>query len=214
MTDNTGYFRLSKNKKIKLLTPRYVYAKLIFIYSLLYTVSFICGCLLFHSLNLTGSNSWSANILSYFSVDFSKCTDIFDFAGLIIMISRSDLGHLVLVFSAGFTMLSGLIVCSTLLYKGFSLGFSLSYLVFALQEKHITLAHPIASVVIFSIISAVIASILIDFSVKSVLFCDDFKALCGNARKIIRSKAVYSHILRFLIVFGTILILNIIRSIL
>ena len=214
MTDNREYFRLSSGKKIKLLTPRYVYARLLFIYSLLYTLAFVCGCILFHALNLTQSDVWDTNILSYFSVDFSKCADVFDFAELVISISQSDIGQLLIVFCAGFTMLSGLIVCSTLIYKGFSLGFSLSYLVFALQEKHITLEHPIATIIIFSLTSAIIASILIVFSAKSVIFCDDFKSLCKNTRKIICSKAVYSHFCTFLIALGAILILNIIRSIL
>lgn len=214
MNESTGFFSVSHGKKIKLRTPKFIYARLLFIYALLYTLSFIGGCLLFHFADMTESEKFNAHILSYFSVDFSDCSDIFDYALLVLSMSKSDIYHLMIIFSAGFTMLSGLIITSLAVFRGFSLGFSLSYLVFALRQGYITLDHPIASLVVYSVTCAVIAAIILNFSVKSALFCEEFKSMCGRPRKIIRSKALYAHISRFLIAFGAFLILNLFRCLL
>ncbi len=214
MNESTGFFSISHGSKIKLRTPKFIYARLLFIYALLYTLSFIGGCLLFHFIDMPESEKFNAHILSYFSVDFSNCNDLFDYASLILSMSKSDIYHLLIIFSAGFTMLSGLIIASLVIFRGFSLGFSLSYLVLALRQGYTTLEHPIASLIIYSVTCAVIAAIILNFSVKSAFFCDEFKALCGSPRKIIRSKALYAHISRFLIAFGAFLILNLLRCLL
>lgn len=214
MTENTSFFAVNNKHKIKLRTPGYIYARLLLIYTVIYTLAFAGGCFLFHFLDLPESRSLNSRILSYFSVNFSNCNDIFDASALVLSVSKSDIYHLLLVFSAGFTMLSGLIISSLLIFRGFSLGFSLCYLICALREHYVALEHPTAALILYSITCAIISALLLHSSVKSAQFCDEFKALCGNPRKIIRSKALYSHIFLFLIVFGAFLILNLIRCIL
>lgn len=214
MTENTGYFRVSGKPKIKLRAPQYVYVRMLLVYTLLYTLAFALGCLLFHFLKIKESQILNTRILSYFSMDFSSCEDIFDFAKQSLSVSSQDLSHLFVVFTAGFTMLAGLVVSALLIFRGFSLGFSISYLAYAVRENLIDLAHPFSSVILYSLLCALGAAIMLHAAVKSTLFSDDFKALCGRPSRIIRSKALYTHIFRFLIAFGAFLILNLIRCIL
>jgi len=211
MTENTSFFTVKKKRRIKLRTPQYIYALLLLKYTAFYTVAFALGCLLFHLLDVQSSERFNASIISYFSVGFSGCTDVFACASLLLSACKSDLYFLIVVFTAGFTMVSGLVIFSAVSLRGFSLGFSTSYLVFAFKKGFISVEHPYITITLYSIIFAAMAAILLNFSAKSDLFCDDFKALCGNPRKIIRSKALYLHIFRFLIAFGAFLILNLIR---
>lgn len=209
MTENPSYFNISRKHR----SQNYIYARRILFYTLLYTTSFILGCFLLHFINASSNSSLNSAIVGYFSVDFSNCKSVFDCASLLLSASKNDIYSLLAVFSAGFTMLSGLVISSVLFFRGFSLGFSLSYFALALKEHYISIDHPYASIILYSFSSAIIAAILINFSVKSLSFCNDFKALCGNARKILSSKSIYSHFYCFLLAIGTILIINLIRFI-
>ncbi len=211
MTGNTEFFNISGKPKIRLRTPQFVYARTMLIYTFLYTIAFVLGCLLLHCIEDKESSVFNARILAYFSADFSSCDNIFSYTEHLLALSRQDLANIFIIFTAGFTMLAGLIVSALLLFRGFSMGFSISYLAYAIQSDRIHLDRPIASVVLFSVLCAFGAAIMIHTSVKTTVFADEFKALGGRPRKIIRSKALYMQIFRFLIAFGAILILNLIR---
>lgn len=213
MTHNTEFFSVTKKRKVKLLSPEFIYAKLLLIYALLYTLSFVLGCLLFHSLELNDGEFISERVERYFSVDFSKCQSSYDYANTLVDISSTDISHLLIIFTAGFTMLAGLVVSVIFVVRGFSLGFSLSYIAYAVNCGSLDVEHPHAAVVIYSLICAALAVVLIHFGVKTACFCDDFKNLCGRPRMIIKSKALYLQLLRFLIAFGAVLILNLIRCV-
>ncbi len=214
MTGNTGYFQVSDRPKIKLRTPQFIYARMLFAYTLLYTLAFAFGCLLFHMLEVKESAAINSKITAYFSADFSNCHDIFDYTARLITYSKQDLSNICIVFTAGFTMLAGVVVSAVLLFRGFSIGFSISYLSYVLRSETIKLEHPVASLVLFSVLCAIGAAILIHTGVKTTCFADEFKALGGRPRKIIRSKALYAQIFRLLIAFGAMLILNLIRCVL
>ncbi len=211
MDESTEFFSV---KKIKLRTPQFIYARTLLIFTFIYTVCFIGGCLLFHFSGMQSNDGFNVRILSYFATDFSGCEDIFDYSSKLLSISKSDVCHLLIIFSAGFTMLCGAVVSSLLAYRGFSLGFSLSYLVRALQNGDISLENSALKIIVFATVSAITASILLIFSVKTVFFCDDFKALCGIPRKIILSKALYAHVARFMTAFGAFLLINLLRCLL
>lgn len=206
MTENKGYYKVG-SERIKLRTPQYIYIRLLLLYTFLYTLAFAMGCLLFHFLKINEGQTFSA----LFPNDLAGCTDIFSFCKHILAISRKDLSDLFVVFTAGFTMLAGFIASGVLLYRGFSLGFTVSTLVYALRANTLGIAHPVLAAILFSSLSALGAVILLHLSVRSTLFSDDFKALCGRPGRIIRSGLLYAHIFRFLIAFGAFLLLNLIR---
>jgi len=213
MTENTGFFSISSEKpKVKLRAPQYIYVRMLLFYTLLYAVAFFLGCLLFHFLNVKESQMMNAHIIAYFSKS-ADYTSVFDFAKQTVFFCREDLSHLLLIFIAGFTMLAGLTVSAILIFRGFSLGFSVSYLAYAVRGDMILIDHPTAAVVLYSLLCAFTAAIMLHSAVKAVMFSDDFKALCGRPSRIIRSKALYLHIFRLLIGEGAILILNLIRYI-
>ncbi len=211
MTKNTGYFSISQKSSVKLLSARFLYAKLLLVYAFIYTLAFAVGCFMFHALDAESSPTINARINAYFDIDFSKCKNLFERANLLLDISASNISQLVIIFTAGFTMLFGIIVSFLLIFRGFSLGFSVSYFTFAIKNQTVILENPQAAIVLFSLISALCAAVMLHFTVKTAFFSDDFKALCGIPRKIIRSKALYAQLLRFLIALGAILLLNLFR---
>ena len=205
---------MSETPKIKLRTPQYIYLRLLLGYTFLYILAFFFGCLLFHLLKIKEGQTMNARILEYFSCNFSGCDTIFDFARYLVEISRQDLLHVLFIFSAGFTMLAGAAVSALLFFRGFSLGFSASYLAYAIRIHTIELQHPIGAVVLYALLCAFGAAILLHYSVRTTVFSDAFKSLCGRASRIIRSKDLYAHLFRFLIALGAFLILNLTRCIL
>lgn len=209
MTEKTGYFKVA-SPRIKLRTPQHIYVRLLLVYTCVYTLAFFLGCLLFHVLKINEGQIFSTDP-TFFDVGLTDCEDIYAFCEQILSLSRRDLTDAFVLFAAGFTMLAGLAVSLTLAMRGFSLGFTVNCLAFVLRSDPMRFPHPVMTVTLFSILSAVGAAILLHLSVKAVLFSDDFKALCGRPSKIIRSKALYTHIFRFLVVFGAFLILNLIR---
>ncbi len=211
MTGKTEFFSIRKKPKVKLLSPQFIYAKLLAIYSFVYTIAFVIGCFLFHSLNIEPEHLANSKISGYFSASLAECNGIYDYIDLLLKVSAADISHLIIIFSAGFTMLTGLLVSAVYIFRGFSFGFSISYLTFALQNGFIDIKHPYTVIAIYSVLYAVIAVLLIHFGVKTACFSDEFKALCGRPSMIIKSKAVYLHFLRFLIAFGAILLINLTR---
>lgn len=209
MTENTGYFKV-KSPRVRLRTPQYIYVRLLLLYTCVYTFAFFAGCLLFHVLKVNESQIAFSNF-EFLNTEFGEFNDLFSFSERILAISKRDLTDTFVIFAAGFTMLAGLAISFTLLLRGFSLGFTVNCLAFMTRSDPIRFAHPVLSVTLFSVLSAVGAAILLHLAVKSVLFSDDFKALCGRPSKIIRSKALYAHVFRFLVAFGAFLILNLIR---
>lgn len=209
MTKNTGYFKVD-TPKIKLRTPQYIYMRLLLLYTFLYTLAFALGCLLFHFVDKSRT---ICGIAKYFSTDIGEFTDIFSFCERLLSLSRRDLADLFFIFAAGFTMLAGLAVSLLLIFRGFSLGFLIGCLTYMIRSGELQHTHPTAAVLAFSVLCALGAAVFLHMAVKTTLFSDDFKALCGRPSKIIRSKALYTHIFRFLIAFGSFLILNLIRCI-
>ncbi len=214
MNGNADYFSISKKAKILPLSKHLLYAKLLFRYALLYVFAFILGCILFHSLKIENSQVINSRIYAFFNTDFSGCETLFDKANLLLNISNTDISHLIIIFTAGFTMLVGVMISLLLVFRGFSLGFSISYFTYALQNDLIDLKSPKISIILFSVICAITASIMIHFSVKTTCFCDTFKSFCGVPRRILKSKELYYQFFRFLITLGLILILNLFRCVL
>ncbi len=204
---------MTEAAKIKLISPRHVYARLLLIFTCLYTLSFAVGCLSLHLLNYQSSEIINSRIEAYFSADFSACESVFDYSNTLLDISSSDISHLLFIMAAGFTMLATAAISLLLVFRGFALGFSICYFTYAVREGLVTLTYPYAAVIVYSLICAVTAAIMIHISVKTAIFSDEFKSLCGRPKRIIASKAIYLQLLRFLIAFGAILILNLIRCV-
>lgn len=210
----TEHFKINKRPKIKLLSRKYIYARLILLYTFAYTAAFMAGCLLFHMLEIKSSATIDARIFSYFSAGFSDCDDLYDYCGRLLSESRSDITHLILIFTAGFTMFSTIALTGILMFRGASFGFSVSYLAYAIKYETASFERPVSSIVLFSVLCATSAAILIHMCVKTAIFTDEFKTLCGRPRLIVRSKAFYMQIFRFFTILGAILILNLIRCVL
>ena len=80
MTENVGSFKIPKKKRIRLITPRYIYVKFTLIYTLCYVLAFALGCLLFHLTDGRTSATIDRRIAGYFSAEIGDCDDIFSFA--------------------------------------------------------------------------------------------------------------------------------------
>ena len=213
MAETSDYFSVSEKRKVKLLSQSTIFAKLLLGYVALYVLSFALGGLVFYLLDAKNSLVLNARIISYFNTEFLVTDSIFDKINLLVDISGTDITYLILLFIAGFTMLTGVIVSLSLVFRGFCFGFSVSYFIFAIKCNYLLLPNNNLSFIVFSFVGALSTSIMIYFSVKTTCFSYDFRALDGITRKIIKSKALYAQLYRFLIAFGALLILNLIRCI-
>ena len=214
MAEKADYFSISNKPKIKLLSKRSVFIKLLFTYSLLYSFSFVLGFLLFKNFSFKSNSVFNTHIKEFFSVEFSQYKNISEAAKSLFEISRTDISHLIIILISGFTLFVGTIISILLVFKGVSQGFSLSYLTYAAYSNNVTLRHGILSIIMYSLTLVICVAIMIYFCIKTTFFIYEFKSLCGIPRKVIRSKALYSQFFRFLIAFGAIIILNLIRCIL
>ena len=111
-------------------------------------------------------------------------------------------------------MFSTIALAGILMFRGASFGFSVSYLAYAIKYETTSFERPVSSIILFSVLCATSAAILIHMCVKTAIFTDEFKTLCGRPRLIVRSKAFYMQIFRFFTILGAILILNLIRCVL
>lgn len=213
MTENAGNFKILKKKRIRLITPRHVYVKFTFIYTIFYVFSFALGCLLFHMTDGRESTLFSLRITAYFSSDFDGCDDAITLAKRLLAASTQDLTRLVMIFMAGFTVFVSLVVSWLLVFRGLSFGFSVSYLAYAIRTEIVALDYPVAMLMLFSLLGAITAAIMINMAVKTTMFSDEFKTLCGRPRLILHSRLLYVQIFRFLVAFGAILIINLIRCV-
>ena len=70
MTKQTDTFRIPRQKRVKLVTPRSVYAKYTLIYALCYTAAFAVGCLLFHVTGGAENAQFDRRIAGSFDIGF------------------------------------------------------------------------------------------------------------------------------------------------
>lgn len=189
------------------------YAKLLFFLSFFYTLAFSTGGLLFHILDYSCSVSMNERIQSYFSVSFSRCEHMLDFLNLILNISISDLSYAFMIFTAGFTMLAGIVIPLLLSFRGFALGYSVAYFTYAARNNIVIFEHPYLSAILYSVICALVSVLMIHLGVKTIAFSKELKLLCGNMNMIIKSKRLYFQFGLFIVDLGAIIILNMIRCV-
>lgn len=211
MTKQTDTFRIPRKKRVRLITPRGVYAKYILIYTLCYTAAFAVGCLLFHLTGGAENAQFDRRIAGFFSASLAGTADAFDFAKRLLSFAAQDLTRLGLIFMAGFTVFVSFAVAGILIFRGLSFGFAVSYLASLVRRDALALPRPVASLMLFSLLGALTAAMMIHLSVRTTMFSDEFKALCGRPRLILRSGALYAQLLRFTVAFGSILLLTMLR---
>ena len=129
MAETSDYFSVSEKRKVKLLSQSTIFAKLLLGYVALYVLSFALGGLVFYLLDAKNSLVLNARIISYFNTEFLVTDSIFDKINLLVDISGTDITYLILLFIAGCTMLTGVIVSLSLVFRGFCFGFSVSYFI-------------------------------------------------------------------------------------
>ena len=209
MNENTEYFKV-KSPKIKLRTPQYTYVRLLLIYTCIYIAAFLLGCLLFHSAKINEGQKSIVDI-SYFIPQFPAFDNVFSFAAQSVALAQRDLTDALVLSLAGFTLLAGVTIFCTLALRGFSFGFAINCFAYTLRADTTVAEHPVLSVFLFSCLSAGSTAILLHQAAKSAIFTDDFKALGGRPRKIIRSKALYAHVFRFFVAAGVLLCISLLR---
>lgn len=208
MSGNTEF-----KTNVKMLSPAFIYAKVLFFNTLVYTLSFLLGVLLFHAF-VPEEVGFDRDISNFLSADFSECGTVFDYVNTILRISKSELSQLTALFFAGFTMVSGIIVLATFVFRGFSIGFAFSYLVFLINNGLVDFKFPKLALGIYTVLCVVNSAVLLDFSGKTMRFSDEFKKLCVRPKRIILSKIMYSHITCLFISLGAMILLNLIKCVL
>ncbi len=178
------------------------------LFALLYIASVIAGIVCCRKFDLTISDKISVQIISHFADAFYGCSDYTDYISVIVRASLSDFRHLAFVFAAGFTMFCTLACCVVNVCRGFTFGFSLSYLIIMTSEGISYFRHPSLGVFIFLLSKILVGIAIIYLSTRAYNFGYEFRKLRGRKSAIIRSPLIYKYILVFIIMFGFIILVN------
>ncbi len=188
----------------------YSFFRIIARYSLIFALSFVAGMLVCHSgvLTLSEGSSVPLDIANSFKNVFAGCESCKDYFTVIITASAPDIRYLIFTFAAGFTYFCSVATSAFIICRGFTVGFSLCFLIGAAKFGSVTLLHPISAAVIFAVTELVLAGVMIWLSTKSLIFGYDFRRLRGRKSRIVRSPIIYLYMLLYLTAFGLILIIN------
>ncbi len=188
----------------------YSFIKIIGRYSLIFALSLIAGMLVCYSgvLPLPKDSGAAEDISNCFKNVFAGCDSCQDYFTVIISASAPDIRYLIFTFAAGFTYFCSVATSAFIICRGFTVGFSLWFLIEAARAGSLTLPHPASAAVIFAVTELVLAGVMIWLSTKSLMFGYDFRRLRGRKSLIVRSPIIYLYMLLYLTAFGLILIIN------
>ncbi len=179
-------------------------------YSLIFALSFVAGILVSYSglLPLPQNSTAAEDITNCFKNVFAGCKSCKDYFTVMISASAPDIRYLIFTFAAGFTYFCSVATSAFIICRGFTVGFSLWYLIVAAKTGGIALSQPSYAAVIFAVTELVLAGVMIWLSTKSLMFGYDFRRLRGRKSLIVRSPIIYLYMLLYLTAFGLILIIN------
>ena len=185
----------------------YTLTKVLLRYCIIFALAFAAG-ILFCRASREIFPDTTPTIQRFFTDVFGGCDSCRDYFTVIISASSPDIRCLILLFAAGFTYFCGIATSTLVLCRGFAVGFSLQYLLLAIESGVLTLSHPTAAAVIFGTTELALAAVMIWLSTKSLIFGYDFRRLRGRRSRIVRSPIIYLYMLLYLTAFGLILIIN------
>ncbi len=189
----------------RLNSPNYTYLKILFRQLAVYLISFAAGILGFYFLKIPFSEKINTYISNHFSYLFEGCDGFTDHFRALMECSLFDIRHIVFIFVSGFTMFSFFACSLACMYRGLSFGFSVGYIVLGVANKEISVAHFELAFLIFLAANVLVAALFIAFSARSVIFSYDYR------RPTSKKRVLYSFLLTFLVCFGFVIIVNLIR---
>lgn len=193
-------------------TLKYALIKAILKYLLLLTISFASGMLFCMATGdkLLEDPDIYKSVARHFTDVFNGCSSFQSYASVTISSSSADIRYLILIFTSGFTYFSALANSALILCKGFTLGFSLEYLLSSIKATPSFLSEPYKAVTLFILSEFALSAFMVFLSAKTLIFAYDFRRIRGRKSKIIRSPVIYHYILLYLTGFGLILMINLI----
>ncbi len=191
-------------------TPYYTIVKIFFRYTALFALAFSSGVLFCMSGigSFDGSEEIYIKISEHFTNVFVGCESVRDYFLVIFAASATDIRYLVLIFAAGFTYFCGIASSAFIVCRGFTVGFSISFLYESVKGTKLTLSYPNTAIAIFTITELAIALFIIFLSTKSLVFSYDFKKLRGRRSLIMRSPTIYKYLVFYLTAFGLMILIN------
>ena len=127
--------------------------------------------------------------------------------------SASDIRYLLLIFASGFTYFCGVADSVFIISKGFTVGFSLQYLISLTQKSQTLLQNPKAAVATFALSEIILSLFMVFLASKALIFAYEFRKLRGRKSQIIKSPLIYRYMLLCATAFGLILTINVLSCI-
>lgn len=190
--------------------PGYPIAKAFWRYCLIFLIAFFAG-MLFCTSGIASSapeGELSQKIIGHFTDVFKGCSSCKHYFTVIISASTDDIRCLILLFAAGFTYFCAIASSALILCRGFTVGFSLQYLITVSSSGLIELPKAGAATLIFIITELTVALFLHWLAAKSLVFGYEFRKLRGRRSRILGSPIIYRYLFLYLTAFGCVLIIN------
>ena len=168
-------------------SPNYAKLKTLSICFSLYVFSYIMGNLFNYFFEFDISDSVNARIIEYFTIKIDTSCGIKGFALAVANASFPDLRNLMIVFASGFTFFCATAIALTVVFKGFSFGFSAAYLSEAIASGDIAFKNAQIAFILYIAINVLISTALIYLSSEAVIFGYKFRNLPDYRRTLFRS---------------------------
>lgn len=193
-------------------SPKYISKKSRLSFSLLFLVGFAAGILVFSFGISDGYISVCPDYINkHFSSIFVECDTFSGYISHLLKVSGNDLKHLLLVFVSGFTYFCFIAVSAISFAKGFTLSFSVSYMIAA--SSSIDTVDVCIGPALFFFVKLITSIILINLSVRSYIFSYDFRSIKQNCSILRRSPYTYRYVLAFISAVGYSLLINLVYCI-
>ena len=173
-----------------------------------FLAAFVLGLLFCRPTRDSVSEDIKKQVAEHFLNIFHGCKRPTDYCTVIISCAAPDIRYLVLIFTAGFTYFCKYATGIIIGVRAFTVGYSIDFLFYSLDQKTIDLPHPGLSVAIFFACEGLISLLFVYISVKSVFFGDDFRRLRGRRSLILKSPVIYRQIFLLLTAIGFTIIVN------
>lgn len=190
--------------------PSYPILKAFWRYGLIFLIALGSGMLFCISSidSFKPESEMMQRIIGHFTNVFKGCSSCKHYFTVIISASADDIRCLILLFAAGFTYFCGIASSALVLCRGFTVGFSLQYLITASRSGILELPRATAAALLFIVTELILATFLHWLASKSLVFGYEFRKLRGRRSRILGSPIIYKYLLLYLTAFGCVLIIN------
>ncbi|MBQ2767056.1 MAG: hypothetical protein IJF49_03150 [Clostridia bacterium] len=189
-------------------SPIYIRLRITGQYLLLYLLAFVFGIVFCSLLDINSLPALTPYVEAHFDRAMNTDASLLARICTVIEDAGANIRSMLFILTAGFTMFCPLALSLQTVWRGFSLGFTSSYLCAAITEGMITMDRAPAAFLLFLGANVLIAASFVELSAQAVIFSHRYREICARPRMILTAPFVRQYLFHYLTIFGFVLIVN------